>query len=44
MSKTGESPGIGTYTCTDCGQVLELDNKTDKLPPCPLCGGTNYTP
>ncbi len=44
MSTTGEKPGIGTYQCTKCGQNVHLDDKTDTLPPCPKCDGTNYRP
>lgn len=44
MSTTGEKPGIGTYTCTNCGQRVRLDDSTDTLPPCPKCDGTNYRP
>jgi len=44
MSTTGEKPGKGTYTCTNCGQTVVLDNDSDRLPPCPNCEGTKYTP
>ena len=44
MSTTGEKPGKGRYTCTKCGQVVVLDDRTDTLPPCPKCHGTNYRP
>ena len=44
MSTTGEKPGIGTYTCTACGQTVHLDDDSDKLPPCPSCAGTEYRP
>ena len=44
MSTTGEKPGIGTYTCTKCGQKVHLDDNTDTLPPCPNCHNTNYRP
>ena len=30
--KTGEKPGYGTYSCTNCGQNVDL-NKGDKMPP-----------
>ena len=43
MPKTGEKPGKGTYVCTNCGKKVTLDDKSDKLPPCPRCGGTNYS-
>lgn len=44
MSKTGEKPGKGSYICTNCGQIVYLKSKTDKLPPCPRCHTTNYMP
>ncbi|QEZ05373.1 zinc ribbon-containing protein, partial [Listeria monocytogenes] len=43
MHSTGEKPGTGTYTCTMCAQKVVLDDKTDKLPPCPKCQNTNYS-
>lgn len=39
---TGEKSGKGTYTCTNCGQQVVLDDKTDTLPPCPRCDNTKY--
>ncbi len=46
MSTTGEKPGKGTYTCKtkDCGQTVRLDDEDDRLPPCPKCDGTEFTP
>ena len=44
MSSTGEKPGRGTYTCTNCGQTVRLDQDSDRLPPCPNCEETEYTP
>ena len=44
MSSTGEKPGVGTYTCTTCGQTVTLDDPNDTLPPCPKCSGTDYRP
>ncbi len=46
MSKTGEKPGKGTYHCTAsvCRRVVILDDDKDTLPPCPTCGGTDFTP
>lgn len=44
MSTTGEKPGKGTYTCTNCGETVTLDDHDDTLPPCPRCHQTNYTP
>lgn len=43
ISTTGHIPGKGTYACTACGQVVILNNDTDELPPCPRCGGTDFT-
>lgn len=43
IHKTGEKPGKGTYTCTNCGQRVTLDDRTDTLPPCPSCHGTTYS-
>ena len=34
--------GKGTYTCTNCGQIVVLDDDTDTLPPCPKCSETEY--
>jgi len=42
MPTTGEKPGVGQYTCVNCGQIVKLDDNSDKLPPCPHCGGTEY--
>ncbi len=39
---TGEKPGKGTYTCTECGQTVVLDDNTDTLPPCPKCANTEF--
>ncbi|WP_192455716.1 zinc ribbon-containing protein [Acinetobacter oleivorans] len=44
MSTTGEKPGIGLYICNQCGQHVFLDNFTDRLPPCPRCGGSHFSP
>lgn len=44
VSKTGTEPGVGTYTCTNCGQKVHLDDATDNLPPCPKCSGTSFSP
>lgn len=43
MPTTGEKPGVGTYKCTNCGELVHLDQNTDKLPPCPKCHETDYT-
>lgn len=42
MPTTGEKPGIGTYKCKKCGATLRLDDRTDTLPPCPKCHGTEF--
>ena len=42
MPTTGERPGIGKYKCTNCGEIVKLDDNTDTLPPCPKCHKTNY--
>lgn len=42
MYKTGEQPGKGTYQCTVCGELVTLDDDSDKLPPCPVCSATTY--
>jgi hypothetical protein len=30
MPTSGEKPGIGTYTCTNCGTTVTLDDADDK--------------
>ncbi|MDP2181430.1 MAG: hypothetical protein Q8K99_02535 [Actinomycetota bacterium] len=42
MPTTGEKPGKGTYKCTNCGQLVHLDDTTDTLPPCPNCSKTVF--
>lgn len=42
MATTGEKPGAGTYTSDNCGQVVVLDDESDRLPACPKCHGTEY--
>lgn len=42
MPKTGEKPGIGIYKCTNCGELVHLDDSTDTLPPCPKCYKTEF--
>lgn len=39
---TGEKPGIGTYKCKTCGQIIKLDDATDIMPPCPKCSKTTF--
>lgn len=43
MHKTGEKPGVGTYTCVQCGQTVSLNDSTDTLPPCPKCNCTLFS-
>lgn len=40
--KTGETPGYGTYSCTNCGTNLDI-GKTDTVPPCPKCSNNEFT-
>jgi len=42
MATTGEKPGTGCYICTNCHQEVNLDDQSDKLPPCPSCNNTKY--
>jgi len=42
MYSTGEKPGKGLYKCTQCGEVIRLDDDSDTLPPCPKCHGTRW--
>ena len=42
MPTTGEKPGAGTYTCTNCGQGVVLNDDTDTMPPCPNCGNSEF--
>jgi len=44
MPKSGQKPGKGVYECTNCGQVIVLDNKKDTLPPCPTCHKATFKP
>ncbi len=39
--KTGEKPGKGTYSCTNCGTDVTL-NASDKCPPCPKCNNSEF--
>ena len=40
--QTGDIPGQGTYRCTVCGLNKILDNDTDALPPCSMCGDVTW--
>lgn len=39
---TGEKPGRGAYSCTNCGTDVRLD-QDDKMPPCPKCNNTSFS-
>lgn len=39
---TGEKPGEGVYSCTNCGTDVTLGKK-DTVPPCPKCTNTSFT-
>ena len=38
----GEKPGKGRYKCNSCGEIIVLDDNTDRLPPCPSCEKCNW--
>ena len=40
--RTGEKPGRGKYSCTNCGTNVTLDQE-DKMPPCPKCTNSEFT-
>ena len=42
MYSTGEKPGKGRYQCTNCYEVITLDDNSDRLPPCPKCDGSKW--
>jgi predicted RNA-binding Zn-ribbon protein involved in translation (DUF1610 family) len=37
----GSDVSAGTYTCTNCGNELQVGSTTH-LPPCPSCGNGEY--
>ena len=39
--KTGEKPGSGTYSCTNCHTKVSL-GAGDKMPPCPSCSNDSF--
>ncbi|AYD39648.1 hypothetical protein D4Z93_03575 [Clostridium fermenticellae] len=43
MYSTGDKPGKGHYKCTNCGEIIYLDQDTDTLPPCPKCRMSTFT-
>lgn len=40
--KTGDEPGKGLYSCTNCGTDITLTDG-NKIPPCPRCGNTEFS-
>ncbi|HTX61255.1 MAG TPA: hypothetical protein VMC48_03025 [Methanobacterium sp.] len=40
--KCGQKPGAGRYVCTKCGEDLNLDQDTDRLPPCAECRNCKF--
>ena len=43
MLKTGDKPDKGTYKCTLCGQLEEINDHNDTLPLCLKCQGVEWT-
>lgn len=43
MYDIGEKPGVGRYCCTNCGWSVNLDDASDRLPPCGSCGKGQQT-
>ena len=41
VHQTGTSPGLGTFSCVDCGSQLSLET-LDELPDCPECGSSSF--
>ncbi len=40
--KTGEKPGKGDYSCTNCHTTVTL-GEGDKCPPCPKCSNDRFS-
>ena len=40
--KTGQVPGSGTYSCTNCHTKVKLGTR-DKMPPCPSCSNSEFS-
>ncbi|MBU6998470.1 MAG: hypothetical protein HXS41_13030 [Theionarchaea archaeon] len=40
--EAGEKPGKGKYKCTNCAEVITLENASDALPECPACTQTEW--
>lgn len=34
--KCGENPGIGHYQSVETGEIIYLNDNSDRLPPCPI--------
>lgn len=43
MYDIGEKPGVGRYCCTNCGWSVNVDDASDRLPPCGSCGKGQHT-
>lgn len=39
--RTGEKPGSGCYSCTNCHTKVNLGTQ-DKMPPCPKCTNSEF--
>jgi len=42
MFISGEQPGIGSYECTKCGEVVILKKKEDTLSQCIRCRNEDW--
>ena len=40
--RTGQKPGRGSYCCTNCHTIVNLE-KESKMPPCPKCTNSEFT-
>lgn len=38
MFISGDKPGLGVYTCKECGLEVVVDRDSMVLPCCPRCG------
>lgn len=41
-ARTGETPGKGNYSCTNCGTQITLTDG-NRMPPCPRCGNVVFS-
>ena len=39
---SGDTPGAGTYICTNCGVAIRLETDTTEVPKCPKCGNEEF--